>query len=148
MGVLVNLPSTLSVGGVHARLNAALNLIALSLMPYALFARNSASPYGPNQIFSPSGNGISLSHGSRTSAASNILKPSLGDRVNIAAVPVPYADYLRLPRAGIKSSHRIFRKYNIVLGHGHYDNWGHVMHGLGTPRLGIQVIDLEHNNKG
>ena len=43
---------------------------------------------------------------------------------------------------------RIFRKYNIVLGHGHYDNWGHVMHGLGTPRLGIQVIDLEHNNKG
>ena len=35
MGVLVNLPSTLSVGGVHARLNAALNLIALSSTPYS-----------------------------------------------------------------------------------------------------------------
>ena len=35
MGVLVNLPSTLTVGGVHARLNAALNLIALSPTPYS-----------------------------------------------------------------------------------------------------------------
>ena len=35
MGVLVTLPSTLSVGGVHARLNAALNLIALSSTPYS-----------------------------------------------------------------------------------------------------------------
>ena len=58
MGVLVNLPSTRPVGGVHARLNAVyLNCLG----SYALFARSSALPYGPNQIFSPSGSGISLS---------------------------------------------------------------------------------------
>ena len=56
MGVLVNLPSTRPVGGVHARLNAVyLNCLG----SYALFARSSALPYGPNQIFNPSGSGIS-----------------------------------------------------------------------------------------
>ena len=39
MGVLVNLPSTLSVGGVHARLNAAyLNCLG----SYALFAQDTS----------------------------------------------------------------------------------------------------------
>ena len=51
MGVLVNLPSTRPVGGVHARLNAA---YLFCFVPYALFARSSALPYGPNQISSPS----------------------------------------------------------------------------------------------
>eukprot|EP01048_Picozoa_sp_COSAG05_P036076 COSAG05_NODE_16042_length_354_cov_30.937255_1_plen_60_part_01 len=41
MGVLINLPSTLSVGGVHARLNAALNLIVLSSTPYSRGIRRS-----------------------------------------------------------------------------------------------------------
>ena len=37
--------------------------------------------------------------------ASNIHNPQPGNRVNTAAVPDSHADYLRLPRAGIKSSH-------------------------------------------
>ena len=50
-------------GGVHARLNAVyLNCLG----SYASFARSSALPYGPNQISSPSGSGISMSSHMRT----------------------------------------------------------------------------------
>ena len=58
MGVLVNLPSTLSVGGVHARLNAALNLIALSSTPYSRGIRRCrmATTFATLQLTFPIGN--------------------------------------------------------------------------------------------